>query len=481
MMPRRCHLATAGAIALALTASACPAADFDRTHPPALAPLTPPRLPAPQVQVLPNGLRLVVVEMHKVPVVDVAVLVRAGAAEDPATAPGLATFTADMLDEGAGARSATALAEAVDYLGASLTTGAGRELASVRLHCTKARLAAGLDLLADVVLRPAFADSEVARQRTQRQSSLLQLRDQPVAIAPLAFYAIVYGEHPYGHPTQGDEASAAALDRDAVRRFYRTWYVPGNATVLVTGDVTPAEAKQWVVARFGAWEGSTAAALPAPPPPAAAPARIYLVDKPGAAQSVVWIGLPGAPRSSPDFAALRVLNTLLGGSFTSRLNQNLRETHGYTYGASSDFDMSRLAGPFRASASVQTAKTDSALVEFLGELRRIRDEVVPDAELAKAKAYLQLGFPARFQTTQDATGMFADLVAADAPLEAWAGYSGALASVTAADVQRVARQWLDPARFAIVVVGDRATIEAPLAALGVAPIEHRDLWGHPAP
>jgi len=450
---------------------------LDRAKPPALAALKPLRLPAVQTQTLPNGLQLDVVEMHKVPVVDVTLLVRAGAARDPQDMPGLATFTANMLDEGAGVRSALAVAEEVDFLGASLSTNAGLENASVRLHCTKARLAQALDLMADVALRPAFADSEVTRQRELRKTAILQLRDQPTAMAPLAFAAIVYGAHPYGHPQQGNDASTAALDREQVARFYSQHYRPGNADLLVVGDVTAAEARKLVEERFGPWAKGDVPAPPVAEPPAAAPRTFYIVDKSGAPQSVILIGHVGVSRSTPDYYPLRVLNTILGGSFTSRLNQNLRETHGYTYGARSAFDMYRMAGPFRASASVQTAKTDSAMIEFFKELRGIRDQAVPAAELAKAKAYIALGLPAEFETTQGAAGMFLELLGNDLPLDSYDTFIQKVNAVTAEDVQRVAQRYIQPDNFAVVVVGDRSQIEPTLKALNEGPIELRDLWG----
>ena len=205
--------------------------------------------------------------------------------------------------------------------------------------------------------------------------------------------------------------------------------------------------------------------------------QIYLVDKPGAAQSVIRIGHVGVPRSSPDYYALRVLNTILGGSFTSRLNQNLRETHGYTYGASSSFLMRRMAGPFTAAAWVVTAKTDSSLIEFLKELRRIRDTLVPGPELEKAKSYITLAWPGSFETTFGSAQQFLDLLSNDRPLGELSGFVAGISRVSAADVQRVARRYIDPDHFAIVVVGDRSQIESGIRALNEGPISVRDLWG----
>ena len=455
-------------------------AQVDRSKPPTLP--SPPalKLPAIQTATLPNGLTLAVVEMHKVPVVDVQVLVDAGAARDPADLPGLATFTALMLQQGAGTRGALDVADEAAFLGAQLNTTATLDGAVASLHVPRRRLEPALDLLADVVLRPTFPDSEVARQRELRSAQLVQQRDEPVAVANIAFPAIVYGPgHPYGHPLNGTDAATAALTRDRVAAFYRAYYRPnaGGARVLMVGDITPAQARALVAARFGAWPQGEVPDLAAGRAPAPAARAVYLIDKPGAAQSVIRIGHVGPSRSTPDWYALEVLKTILGGAFTSRLNQNLRETHGYTYGAFSQFAARRLAGAFVALASVVTGKTDSSLVEFLKELRRIRDEPVPDAELAKAKAYVMLGLPGEFETTGGAAARFREVLGYGLPLDYYDRYIERIGAVTAADVQRVARQYIDPDHFDIVVVGDKAQIEAGIKALNEGPILYRDLWG----
>jgi predicted Zn-dependent peptidase len=450
----------------------------DRSKPPVLAPPPALRLPAIQTATLPNGLTLAVVEMHKVPVVDVQVLVDAGAARDPADLPGLATFTALMLQQGAGTRGALDVADEAAFLGAQLNTTATLDGAVASLHVPRRRLEAALDLLADVVLRPSFSDSEVARQRELRSAQLVQQRDEPVAVANVAFPAIVYGPgHPYGHPLNGTDGATTALTRDRVAGFYRSYYRPNDARILMVGDITLAEARGLVAARFGAWQQGDVPGLAGGTAPAPATRAVYLIDKPGAAQSVIRIGHIGPARSTPDWYALEVLNTILGGAFTSRLNQNLRETHGYTYGAFSQFAARRLAGAFVALASVVTAKTDSSLVEFLKELRRIREEPVPDGELAKAKAYVTLGLPGDFETTGGAAARFRDVLGYGLPLDYYDRYIGRIAAVTAADVQRVARQYIDPDHFDIVVVGDKAQIEAGIRALNEGPIVYRDPWG----
>jgi predicted Zn-dependent peptidase len=454
-------------------------AQVDRSKPPALPPPPALKLPAVQTTLLPNGLTLAVVEMHKVPVVDVQLLVDAGAARDPSAAPGLATFTATMLQQGAGARTALDVADEAAFIGAQLGTAASFDGATASIHVPKRRLEAALDLLADVVLRPSFADSEIVRQRELRGAQLVQQRDEPLAVANVAFPAIVYGrDHPYGHPLNGTDSATARLARARVAEFYRTYYRPNGVRILVVGDVTLAEARRLVAARFGGWERGDVPAFPSPPvPPPAAARAVYLIDKPGAAQSVVRIGHAGPVRTTPDWFALEVLNTIVGGAFTSRLNQNLRETHGYTYGAFSQFAPRRLSGAFVALASVVTAKTDSSLIEFLKELRRIRDETVAPPELAKAKAYLTLGLPGDFETTGGAAARFRELLSFGLPLDYYDHYVDRINAITAADVQRVARQYIDPDHFDIVVVGDKSQIESGIKALNEGPIVYRDVWG----
>jgi len=454
----------------------------DRTKAPVLPAPPALKLPAVRTTTLPNGLTLAVVEIHKVPVVDVSLVLDAGAVRDPANLPGVATFTATMLQQGAGARSALDIADETAFLGAQLSSAAGFDVATVSLHVPKRRLAAALDLLADVVLRPTFPDSEITRQRELRRTQLIQQRDEPVQVANVAFPAIVFGPlHPYGRPLSGNDSSVSGLSRERVTAFYGTFYRPNSARLLVVGDITLDEARQLVTARFGPWArgDAPAPAVTSAPPPS--PRTIYLIDKPGAAQSVVRIGHLGPPRDTPDYFALQVLNTILGGAFTSRLNQNLRETHGYTYGAGSAFAMRRAGGPFVAQASVVTAKTDSSLIEFLKELRRIRDEAVPAAELDKAKQYINLGLPGDFETTGGAAFRFRDLLVYGLPLDYYGGYVTRINAVTAADVQRVARTYIDPDRFDIVIVGDRSQIEAGLKALNEGPIVYRDLWGQALP
>jgi zinc protease len=420
---------------------------------------------------LPNGMRVIYVSKPQLPIVQATLITRGGQSDDPAQIQGLGSFTASLLDEGAGGRSALEFAAAVEQLGASLQAGVTWDAAQVNLHVLSEEFPEALQLMADMVIRPDFPANEVERVRQERLTNLARGRDEPARIASNAFSALVYGpEHPYGRLTT--EESARRADRQTVVDYHRRFYTPAASTLLLVGDVNPS--MQPMIERvFGGWTGANPAPTPVAAPRQLDRTRIYLVDKPGAAQSQMLIGHSGAARNTPDYYALEVMNTLLGGSFTSRLSQNLREAHGYTYGASSGFGFRRGAGPFTAGAAVVTAKTDSAVIEFFREIERIRDEPVSAEELEQTKRYLTLGLPQQLETTGQIASSIAELAIYELPLDYYDDYVRQIMAVTAQDVQRVARQYLQPERAAVVVVGDRATIESGLRALPFGEVEVR--------
>ena len=451
-----------------------------RTTPPPLPAQKPLVLPRMTERLLPNGLRLVIVEQRELPVVEASLVIGTGAEADPAGKGGVASLTAALLDEGAGPRDALAIAEQVGYLAIGLSTGAGIERSTVALTTTKATLDSAMALMADVVLRPTFPSAEFDRLRTERLTALLQDEDRGPGIANRAFASLLFGaQHPYGRPASGTPEEVRALTRDDVVAFWSTWYRPANATLVLVGDVSVAEAEALARRAFGGWPAGTLAPRPAIPAAAARPTgspTIILIDKPRAPQASFRVGTMGAARSTSDYYALQVLNTVLGGSFTSRLNALLREQRGFTYGAGSRFELNRAPGAFVASSEIVSAKSDSALRDILRELERIR-EPVPAAELAKAKRYLQLGYPEGFETPRDIATQIASLVPYGIPLGSLAAYQVGIARVTAADVQRVARRYLDPKALTLVIVGDRASLEPALKATGLAPVEVRDSRG----
>jgi zinc protease len=443
----------------------------DRSKPPAMGPVPALKLPPIQKRSLGNGLSVWVVEMHEVPVVDVTLIIKSGAASDPAGKFGLANLTADMLDEGAGARNALDLADAVDFLGASLSTSSGFDSSSVHLNALLSKLDQALPLMADVALRPTFVPNELDRVRKSRITSIIQGRDNASTIANLAFPRILYGvSHRYGTSFMGTEASLTAITAADLKSFHDKVYQPANAHLLVVGDITADATIGKLEKAFGMWKNTTP--VPRTELPAASqhgPRQIYLIDKPGAPQSQIRIGWIGVARNTADYYALDVLNTILGGSFTSRLNQNLREQHGYAYGASSSFDMRATPGPFSASAGVQTDKTVEALKEFFKELDGIH-QPVPAEELSREKNLRALRFPGTFETTSGTASRLAELVIYGLPETFFVDYVPKIQGVTAADLQRAAAQYLQTNRFAVVVVGDLSKIEKPIRDANMAPV-----------
>lgn len=442
---------------------------------PPLGPAPALTLPSVDTARLGNGLTILTSRNAEVPLVSARLIIDGGARIQDAP-PGLATFTAGMLDEGAGGRNALELAEAIDFLGASLGTGAGWENFTISAAGPKRTFGDAMALMADVVLRPTFASADVARERAARQAALLAARDQPGQVANRVFSRNVFpAGHPYHVNLSGDSASTAALDSAMVRQFWNRAADPRRATLVITGDVTPDEARRWAMQHLGGWQPVTqragklpASTIAAAPRPAT---RVILVDKPGAPQSVIAIGAPGVDRDSPDFAAIEVMNTILGGSFSARLNDILREQRGYTYGAGSGFSWSPVAGPFQASSQVRTNVTDSSLAVFFREFERIRNEPVDPVELERARNYLVLGALGDYETAGQVAGAITTSLLFNFPLGRTAEELTAMSRVTAADVQRVARQHIDPSRLTVVVVGDVASIRPGIEKLGLGPVE----------
>jgi predicted Zn-dependent peptidase len=460
-IPSFCGLVALAALLLVLA----PAAGRAQESPIKLGPPAALRLPTPSHFDLGNGLKVVLMENHKVALVEIEMIVKGGAALDPSGKTGLATMTAEMMEEGAGTRNSLEYADAVDFLGASVSAYSSMHSSGVSLFTPLSKLDSAMGLFADMVLRPAFPAGELERLRNERLTSLTQSHDQPRAIASAAFAGVLYGTaHPYGKTSIGDEASIRGISIDDVKASHGRIYSPKNATVIVVGDITPDAARSTVEKYFGSWQGGAVETPAVATAPQVKSREIILVDKPGAAQSEIRIGRIGTDRLTPDYFPLLVMNTILGGSFSSRLNQNLRERNGYTYGAGSGFDFRLSAGPFRASAAVQTDVTDKALVEFMKELDAIR-EPVSDAELTRAKNYLALLYPNNFETISDAAGQIAELVVYGLPDETFNTYVGNVLAVTKDQVSAMAKKYIDTENIEIVVVGDRQKIEAGIAAL----------------
>lgn len=453
----------------------------DRSKPPELG--APPSLKLPQIQrlKLSNGMPVVLMEKHQVPVVQVNLIVRAGSAHDPAGQGGLASMMAAMMEEGAGNRNALQFADAVDYLGANISVNAGMHTTTVSLFTPLSKLDSALALFADVILRPQFPAEELERNRLERLTALQQWHDQPRIIGGNLFNLTLFGKnHPYGPPTMGDEQAIRNFKIEDLKKFHSAYVVPGNATLIVVGDVDPKVLLPKLDALLGSWKGG-AATQPIWQNAAQVESRkVYLVDKPGAAQSVIRIGRIGVARSTEDYYAITVMNTILGGSFTSRLNNNLREQHGYAYGASSRFTFLPLPGAFTAASDVQTDVTDKALIEFFKELTNIVN--ISDEELVRAKNYVALGYPSDFQSAGAIAGRLADLVIYNLPDDYFNNFTPRILAVTKDDVVRVALKYILPDKMAVVVVGDRKKIEKGIADLKLGEIQNltiEDVLGKP--
>jgi zinc protease len=438
----------------------------DRSRPPAPGVVRPFRFPPFERHRVASGLTVLAARVDATPLVHLQVLTPAGAQYDPRQRAGLATLTASLLDDGTALYTASEIAARVEGLGGNLTTGAGWDSAAAVVELGSSHLGAGLELLAEVAARPTFPDGELERVRQRRLGELVRRRDQPDVQADLWFARSLYGDAlPYGYSLFGDDETVARIARDDVVDFYRRHYPAAGSVLIAVGDLDPAA----LPAAAEAFAGKAAAAGPptsdlgAPPPPAA---RAVVVDRPGAAQTELRLGQASVPRKHPDFVRLKVMNSLLGGKFTSRLNLNLRERHGYTYSVFSAFAGRLGPGPFVVSSAVTTAATGAAAREILGEIRRLRSEPVGEAELADAKSYLVGTFPFTVQSLSGLAVRLEELATYDLPDDHFDRYPGEVAAVGQEDVQRVAAEHLDPERMTLVAAGPAAELAPQLADFG---------------
>jgi zinc protease len=421
---------------------------------------------------LSSGLGVAVAPMPGRGLVDATLVARYGAADEPPELGGAAVLAARALTEGTETRDAIALVEAAERLGASLHAEAGWDATSVGLDVPAGRLAAALELLAEVVRRPAFPGAEIERLRDERLTDILQARADPRRRADEAFAETIYSpSSPYRRPAGGLPESVAGLGRDALRRVHGAGLVPGRAMLAVAGDVDPAEVIATATALLEDWTGGTSG-TPAPIGDAGAVAErfVRVVHRPKAVQTEIRVGHPGLPRRHPDFHAVSVMGAILGGLFNSRLNMKLREEKGYTYGAGAGFELRRGRGPFSARAAVSTEVTVPAVADLLAELERIREAPVLDAELRAARDYLIGVFPLRFETPGPVAAALSGLFIHELPDDELAAYREGIEAVSGADVLRVARAHLAPERSAIVLVGDHEAFGAALDAAGLGAV-----------
>lgn len=438
---------------------------------PTPAPPRPYHFPSFTTRILPNGLRVVVAPVHAHPVVTVLAVVEAGATRDPLGKHGLAVLTGRALAEGTATMTALELAERTESLGTVLDTGADWDSSIVQLTALRPRAADAFAVLAEVLRRPSFPDTEMQRLAEERLADLTQIRAEPRGLADVALNRLLYAPSSrFARLAGGDERSVSSITRDDVVQFHAEHFRPDATALLVVGDCSPEEAVEMASAHLGDWEGRT----PETPAPDASPRfadrRVHLVAKPDAQQTELRLGHVAVPRAHPDYFPLVVMNAILGGLFTSRLNLNLREKHGFTYGAHSTFDWRRAASPFEISSAVQTDKCADAVREALGEVARLCTEPVSDEELSLAVSYLDGVFPIRFETTAAIAGGLANVEIFRLPSNYFDRYRERVRAVSADDVLRVARTHLDPNRLQIVVVGPPDVLQPALEALDIGPV-----------
>jgi len=449
--------------------------DFRATAPPP-GPPRPYHFPQVTRKTLANGLRILVAENHAAPLVALRALVRSGADHDTAALAGLASLASDLLDEGAGDRDTVRLAEHLGLLGATLGTGADWDANYVSIDVLSRNTAGALEVFADVVRRPQLPADALERVRSERLMELLQQRDEAGAIAAKRFSGLIYGSGAYGNSVSGNPESVARIALDDVRGYYATHFIANNTAIIVAGDVDSAQVIDTIERLFGDWPRASETPRPVISPRQFDSNRIYLIDRPTAVQSEIRIGHLGVPRTCDDYFPISVMNALLGGVFNSRINLNLRERHGYTYGARSTFAFRRQAGPFVVAAPVRNEVTRESIEEVLSELRRIRTGDVEDRELDDVKNYLTGVFPATVQSASDIAGRLLDMELYDLPHDYFDRYRDNIASITKEQIESVARRYIDPDRAVIVIVGNAAQVREPLGALGY-PIHEMDIDG----
>ncbi len=430
---------------------------------------------------LKNGLRVLIVERHELPVVGLRLVVSAGAGDLEGARPGALSFLGGMIEQGTKKRTSLQISDDFEAIGAQHGAWFDWDSGGLSVKVLKDKLDAALELMSDVALNPTFPDAEIERLRARRIAGIQAEKSSPGTIAQNSVAAVVFGRaHPYGHSLGGEEVDAKKLTRAELVSAYGRLFVPKNAAIIVAGDITKDALLPKLEATFGTWKGAGAAISrkgPKTPAKVAAERRVVLVDKPGA-QSQIQVVRPGVPFSTKDRDSLVVMNAILGGMFSSRINLNLREKNAYTYGARSYFGMRHGAGPFLAGASVHAEKTLPAIKEIFVELEGLRSGGPTEEELSLAKESIRMAMPGRFETAGDVAAAISDLVVYDLPLDEYEKRPGRIDAVTAADVKRVAAEYLESKAMTVVVVGSKATLAPQLESLGFGPFEERDAYGN---
>ena len=444
---------------------------------PAAGPAPKAVLPTPKRFALPNGLAVYLVEAKHLPLVSANLVFRSGSGADPNDLPGLAGFTTSMLDEGTAKRDALQIANEIHALGAALNTGTQPDGSNASVRSLKQNAAASFSILADVVLNPAFPEKEIERVRNDRLTTLMQQRDQPWPTAVRVMNASLFGPtHSYGHHQLGNEDAIKKTAKADLEKFYKSAFGPKNAALILVGDLTEAEARKLATDAFGAWQGDAVTA-PVPPAGTTIASRVVIVDKPGLNQTTLLAGQMGVKRSDPDYEKLDLMNTVLGGLFSSRINLNLREDKGYSYGAFSFVGQNRGVGPLMAGASVRADVTGASIQEILTEVTKIKDSGVTPEELTMAKDSMTRSIPANFETTFSTAGTIAQIYVYDLPIDYFQTLPSRIEAMQASDVLATAKKHLVPERMVVVAVGDRSVIEPQITKLNLGATAYRDADG----
>lgn len=422
------------------------------------------RFPQFHDEVLPSGIRVVTAPVNKLPLATVLVIVEAGSVNEERGKEGIAALTAAGILEGTSQLDGAELAEKFEQLGTSLESGADWDSAVIKITTLSDKLEEATQLLGEVISSPIFPEREIERLKAERLAEILQLETEPRGLADEKFSEFLYSpESRYSRPDEGSMESVSALSGEDVQEFYRSSYRSRGTTVILAGDVTPERARAMVTRAFQKWPAGSAREPQLTTAPRTRVRKVHIVHKPDAPQSELRVGHVGLPRKHPDFFPTLVMNAVLGGLFGSRINLNLREVHGYTYGASSYYDWRRGAGPFVVSTAVQSEVTSPALTEILLEIDRIRSEKISDEELTLARDYLEGVFPIRYESTAAIAAALATLVIHDLPADYYSTYRKNIHNVSTEAVIQAAKAHLHPTELQTVVVGDAKTIQASLA------------------
>ena len=452
------------------TAGGAQVASWPAENPPRPLPSRPVSFPPYELRALPNGMQVIVVMHHEQPEVTMRILVRAGAAYDPPGKSGTASLAASLLNQGSGTRSAQEIADTIDSIGGALDTGAGSDATLASVLVMKDSFDVGMNLLAEVVRRPAFAPEEIERQRKQASSTLNVSLEDPGFIAGAVLNRLIYGFHPYGFPESGMPETMARITRDDLREFHRRYFTPNNSILAVVGDVTADEAIGAATRAFGDWQRQDVKppSLPEPPRPTR---RIVVIDKPDSVQTAVRIGQVGVPRKTPDYMSLDQAVRILGGEGSNRLFRVLRSERSLTYSASADMSTMLLSGDIVAETDTRTEATAEAVRVIVDEFTRLQRERVGDAELSGAQAYMTGSFPLTIETPGAIARQVVNAVFYDLSLDELRTYRQRANAVTPDDIARVSRTYIQPDRLSIVLVGNASKFTDQLNKAGFGKFE----------